>query len=129
MSKSNQTPARAPLTLPRILLHLEGFAAMVVACALYGHYHFSLTWFAAAFLVPDLGMIGYLVGRKVGAASYNAVHTYLVPLAFLALVVLTGHRNLMWMPLVWIAHIGFDRALGYGLKYGDSFNSTHLGRV
>ncbi len=113
----------------RTLLQLEGFAAMVIACSLYGHYHFSLTWFAAAFLVPDLSMVGYLVNRQVGAVCYNAVHTYLVPLAFLALVVLTGHQNLLWMPLVWIAHIGFDRALGYGLKYGDSFSSTHLGRL
>jgi hypothetical protein len=30
---------------------------------------------------------------------------------------------------IWIAHIGFDRALGYGLKYGSGFTHTHLGRI
>jgi len=27
------------------------------------------------------------------------------------------------------AHIGFDRALGYGLKYSKGFGYTHLGRI
>ncbi|MDU3890869.1 MAG: DUF4260 family protein [Serratia liquefaciens] len=29
--------------------------------------------------------------------------------------------------LIWGAHIGFDRALGYGLKYASGFADTHLG--
>ncbi len=31
--------------------------------------------------------------------------------------------------LIWLAHIGIDRALGYGLKYADGFGFTHLGRI
>jgi hypothetical protein len=31
--------------------------------------------------------------------------------------------------LIWLAHIGFDRALGYGLKYKAGFGFTHLGRI
>lgn len=31
--------------------------------------------------------------------------------------------------LIWLLHIGFDRAIGYGLKYPSSFKETHLGRV
>jgi hypothetical protein len=27
------------------------------------------------------------------------------------------------------AHIGIDRALGYGLKYSTGFGFTHLGRI
>ena len=31
--------------------------------------------------------------------------------------------------LVWANHIGVDRLLGFGLKYGSGLGYTHLGRV
>jgi hypothetical protein len=31
--------------------------------------------------------------------------------------------------MIWMAHIGIDRALGYGLKYSAGFTFTHLGRI
>jgi hypothetical protein len=33
------------------------------------------------------------------------------------------------LALIWLAHIGIDRALGYGLKYASGFGFTHLGRI
>jgi hypothetical protein len=30
---------------------------------------------------------------------------------------------------LWLAHSGFDRMLGYGLKSPDGFSFTHLGRI
>jgi hypothetical protein len=33
------------------------------------------------------------------------------------------------MALIWLAHIGMDRMLGYGLKYSGGFKDTHLGRL
>jgi hypothetical protein len=111
----------------RMLLRLEGVAAFAVAVALYAHAGFSWPIFAVLFLAPDLSMLGYFAGPRAGAAAYNFVHTYAValPLAlagfFAALPALTAAG------LILIAHIGFDRALGYGLKYSTAFSDTHLG--
>ncbi len=30
--------------------------------------------------------------------------------------------------MIWCAHIGFDRAFGYGLKYSAGFGFMHRGR-
>lgn len=113
----------------RALLRLEGFAAFAAATACYAHAGFSWPAFALLFLAPDLAMLGYLAGPRLGARSYNLAHTYAAAVA-LALLGFTGG-----MPaaaaggLIWIAHIGFDRALGYGLKYPTAFGDTHFGRV
>ena len=84
--------------------------------------------FATFFLVPDLSMLGYLGGRRLGAACYNAGHSYVGPAALAAFGVADSIPMLLGIACVWIAHIGFDRMLGYGLKYATGFGDTHLGR-
>jgi len=83
---------------------------------------------AALALAPDLAMAGYAFGPKAGARAYNLAHTYLAP-ALLALPGLWAFPALLPVACIWIAHIGFDRALGYGLKSRASFRLTHLGRI
>lgn len=83
--------------------------------------------FAGLFLVPDLSMLGYLANRRLGAALYNAGHTYLAPAALGAVGWGLGLPVLFGPALFWTAHIGFDRLMGYGLKYGAAFGATHLG--
>jgi Domain of unknown function (DUF4260) len=113
----------------RTTLRLEGFAAFGAALALYAHAGFSWPAFALLFLTPDLAMLAYLVGPRVGAVGYNFVHTYALALA-LALAGFFGGLPLAAAAgLIWIAHIGLDRALGYGLKYSTAFADTHLGRI
>jgi hypothetical protein len=69
----------------------------------------------------------------VGAVAYNAVHSYAGPLllAVAALGADAGGTTAVTLAvaLTWGAHIGFDRMLGYGLKYGTGFGETHLGQV
>ncbi len=111
----------------RLLLRLEGFAAFAAALAVYWRNDFS--WLASAlfFLAPDLAMLAYLAGPRAGALGYNFAHTYVLPLT-LALFGLFGSVPFAAAGgLIWIAHIGFDRALGYGLKYPTAFGDTHLG--
>merc|ERR1711938_432683 len=72
-------------------------------------------------------MLGYLAGPRVGAAAYNAAHTQLGPLALGALALGAGPPSLLLGGLIWAAHIGLDRALGYGLKHASGFHHTHLG--
>lgn len=112
-----------------VLLRLEGAAAFAAAIALYAHGGFSWALFAATLLAPDIAMLAYLAGPRLGAAGYNAVHTYVLPVPLVAAGMLTAAPAVTAGALIWIAHIGIDRALGYGLKYPTGFGDTHLGRV
>jgi hypothetical protein len=115
--------------LPRRLLHLEGLAALVAALALYFDAGYGWVLLLALFLAPDLSMVGYVGGPRLGALTYNAVHTTVGPIA-LALVGVLGDAEIATqIALVWLAHIGLDRLLGYGLKYPTAFKDTHLQRV
>ncbi len=114
---------------PRPLLRLEGGAVLIGACFLYHFLHCSWLMFAALFLAPDLFMLGYLFGNRVGARTYNLVHTYTAPLALGFVAFFSPSPLLPGLCLVWAAHIGFDRLLGYGLKYEAGFKDTHLGKV
>ncbi len=85
--------------------------------------------YVALALAPDLSMLGYLAGARAGALAYDAAHTYVVPITLATVGVLADTRALVAVGLIWIAHIGADRALGYGLKYPSGFKDTHLQRV
>jgi hypothetical protein len=74
-------------------------------------------------------MLAYLAGPRVGAVAYNAADVYVPPLTLLVVGFVAGLPAAMAGALIWIAHIGFDRALGYGLKYATGFGDTHLGRI
>ncbi|MGO9983888.1 MAG: DUF4260 domain-containing protein [Rhodomicrobium sp.] len=111
----------------RIVLRLEGLAVLAAACAAYSQTGSGWALFAALFLVPDLSLLGYLAGRNPGAIAYNALHSFILPLALLTAGL--HYPDVRPYALIWIAHIGFDRAIGYGLKYGSGFGHTHLGLV
>jgi len=112
-----------------IALRLEGLAAFAAAMAVYAHSDFSWLAFAILFLTPDVAMLGYFAGHRIGALSYNLGHTYVLALALTLAGFFTGVPFAAAGGLIWIAHIGFDRALGYGLKYSTAFGDTHLGHV
>jgi hypothetical protein len=115
--------------LPRRLLHLEGFAVLVGAVVLYFDAGFGWLLLVVLFVAPDLSMLGYLAGPRAGALSYDLVHTYAGPLA-LGVAGVAGDAELaMQIAMIWLAHIGMDRLLGYGLKYPTGFRDTHLQRV
>lgn len=130
-STSASTAAPAGVTGgPRVLLRLEGAAVLALAAAAYGHLG-AAGWgvFAACFLAPDLAFLGYLAGPRVGAAAYNATHSYLGAALLGATGVALGAPTAIALALIWTAHVGFDRMMGYGLKYASAFGHTHLGRL
>jgi hypothetical protein len=112
---------------PYLILRAEG--AAVFALALLGYARLGSGWglFAALLFLPDLALLGYLAGSRAGALAYNGAHSYVAP----ALVAAGGMfaPGALSLALIWAAHIGLDRALGYGLKYASGFGDTHLGRV
>ena len=104
---------------------------VLLTAALVGFAATGQPWWLlpALIFVPDLSMLGYLGGTRLGAALYNAGHTYLAPAA-VAGGAAAGHRPLLLaVALVWLGHIGMDRSAGYGLKYDTSFTHTHLGHL
>jgi len=114
---------------PKLLLHLEGGVVLVAACAAY--YQLGASWgkFATLFLAPDLFMLGYLVRLDLGAALYNLGHTYVAPFILFLIAYYAHHPGLFAISTIWVAHVGFDRLLGYGLKYPTAFKDTHFGRL
>jgi Domain of unknown function (DUF4260) len=115
--------------LPRFLLHLEGAAVAVAALTIYFWADHPWWLLVVLALAPDLSMIGYAAGPRVGAASYNVAHTYVLPLALGAVGTVTEGKAAVAVALIWLTHIGIDRTIGYGLKYPGGFKDTHLQRV
>ena len=117
------------LARPGVLLRLEGLLVLAAAVSVYAMLLHGRWWiFAVFFLAPDLVLLGYAVpGRPAFAAAlYNAAHTYVLPL-LLAMGAWKAHwRTGELSALIWTAHIAFDRLLGFGLKYPQSFKETHL---
>jgi hypothetical protein len=112
---------------PLILLRIEGAAVLAAATLVYAHIGQSWWMFAALILVPDISMLGYLANTRIGAACYNAVHTVTAPVLLAGLGAGLGSALIISIAAIWLAHIGLDRMLGYGLKYATSFTHTHLG--
>lgn len=110
-------------------LRIEGLALFVAAVAAYLFFGGSWWLFFLLILVPDLSMVGYLAGPVIGAVAYNAMHTTIGPLGLLVLALWGGSDLAVQVAAIWLAHIGIDRALGYGLKYRSAFTETHLGRI
>jgi len=114
----------------RTILRLEGAAMLVLSAAAYSRWgQYGWGFFALLFFVPDLSMVGYLVGPRIGAVTYNAVHAYVGPAALVCAAVLWLGPLWLAIALIWSAHIGFDRAVGYGLKLPAGFQYTHRGPI
>ena len=117
------------LTRPAVLLRIEGGVLLAVTILCYRELHASWILFAALLLAPDLSLAGYAAGVNIGAAVYNLAHTLAGPLVLLGLGIGAVHLSLLPYGIIWIAHIGMDRMLGFGLKYATRFNDTHLQHV
>jgi hypothetical protein len=110
-------------------LRFEGVGAFIAGLALFGWLGGSWLLVIPLLLLPDLSAIGYLRGPRLGALTYNAVHTWAPGLVVLAVGLVAGVSWVAIAGTVLVAHVGVDRAAGYGLKLPISFNDTHLGRI
>lgn len=111
-----------------IFLRVEGACVFALATWMYARFGQSWWLFAALFLVPDVSFAGYLLGPIRGALIYNLAHTYVFALVLIALGIALSHATLLSIGMIWTAHCGIDRAVGYGLKQDEGFKVTHLGR-
>lgn len=122
------TPAVA--ARPLQILRFEGVVLCAAALAAYVTGLDEPWWLVPLLLfTPDAFMVGYAASNRVGAALYNVAHSYPAPAAVGAVALVADRPLWQGVALIWFAHIGMDRALGYGLKYDTGFKDTHLGRI
>ena len=111
------------------LLKTEELAQMLLAVVVFAQLPYAWWVLPATFLLPDLSMLGYLAGPRVGAASYNLLHHKALAVVVGVAGWLLGQPTLVLAGTVLLFHSSFDRMLGYGLKHATGFQDTHLGRV
>ena len=113
----------------KLLLKLE-HVAVLAACYVASLYLGHAWWlFFALLLLPDIGMLGYVVNTKWGAALYNLFHHQGIAVLVIGIGWYTDLRYLLLAGIILLGHSAMDRALGYGLKYASSFQDTHLGKI
>jgi hypothetical protein len=110
---------------------VEAAIIFLVGIALFLHWNDTMRWWAALliFFAPDLSFLGYLVGPKTGAVFYNVLHLYATGAALMAIGLILPLPIVALLGALFMAHAGFDRMLGYGLKLPEGFAFTHLGRI
>jgi hypothetical protein len=111
---------------PRGWLGLEALVLLVGALIAYGVVGEKWWLVPAGLLLPDLAMSGYFAGTRIGAHVYNLAHATPFPAVLLGIGYARSNDVVMAIALIWLAHIGLDRTLGFGLKYNDRFTHTHL---
>jgi hypothetical protein len=117
------------LTDPVMLQRLEGGIMLALSLLIYWKLAGPWLWYVVLILAPDLFMLGYLGGPRLGATLYNIGHTWLLPGILAAVGIIGGASFALDVALIWFGHIGVDRLLGYGLKLPTGFQDTHLGRI
>ena len=114
------------LTRPKVLLRIEAGLDLVLSLIFYQYLHANWILFVVLLLAPDLAILGYIGGTRIGTICYNLIHTFAGPFLLIGYSCLTGSMWLLPYALIWTSHIGLDRMLGFGLKYPTEFRDTHL---
>ncbi len=111
------------------LLRLEELALFLLAIYLFSELDYVWWIFLILLLAPDLGALGYVAGPRIGSIAYNLTHHKAIAVAAYLVGALLGSQILQLVGVIILAHSSLDRVVGYGLKYPDSFDHTHLGWV
>ena len=128
-TETSKINSAVTFTLPSALLRLEALTVFLGAVIAFIHLGGSGLLFVLLILAPDLSAVGYTVNPRIGSMIYDVVHTYAAPALLILVALLTGSVIALQIALIWTAHIGADRLLGFGLKYPTAFKDTHLQRV
>ncbi|GAA4395717.1 DUF4260 domain-containing protein [Nibrella viscosa] len=113
----------------KTILSLEELVQFIVSLVLFGQLPFAWWWFPALILLPDIGMLGYLVNPRLGAYLYNIFHHKGIALLSGVTGLLMHQPVLMLTGVILFGHAAMDRTMGYGLKYTAGFKQTHLGTL
>ena len=111
------------------LLRIEELLMFGLSIYLFSLYNFSWWLYPILILLPDIGMLGYLINTKIGALSYNLFHHKGIAVALFLIGALASISGLALAGIILFGHASMDRIFGYGLKYPDHFKNTHLGTI
>jgi hypothetical protein len=114
---------------PRLVLRIEGAVLLVAALLAFAAAGQAWWLLPAVLFLPDVFMAGYARSTRFGALTYNLAHSYPLPAALSAVALWQDAPVVQAIALLWFAHIGMDRLLGYGLKHDHGFSHTHLGTI
>ena len=101
----------------------------ILSIVMFSQLNFDWWWYVVFFFLPDISFLGYIISTKVGSYCYNIMHHKAIAIVFYVLGLYLNNENIQFGGIVLFGHSSFDRILGYGLKYTDSFNNTHLGGI
>ncbi|GEP51571.1 hypothetical protein FNO01nite_22430 [Flavobacterium noncentrifugens] len=110
-------------------LKLEEFGMFVFGIWLFSLLNYQWWWFLALIFAPDFSMIGYAFGNKTGAFSYNLFHHRGLAILVYLLGIYLKINALQLIGIILFSHASLDRIFGYGLKYENGFQFTHLGKI
>lgn len=110
-------------------LKIEELAQFLLGIFLFSQLNYSWWWFPALLLLPDTGMLGYLINAKIGAFVYNFFHHKAIAIVLGLIGFYFSNSLFVLIGVILFSHAAFDRIFGYGLKYPDSFKNTHLGKI
>jgi hypothetical protein len=110
-------------------LQLEEIAMLGLGIYLFSLLSYPWWLFLALFLVPDIGMLGYIINNRVGALSYNIFHHKGIAILIYITGIYISNELVQLSGIILFTHAAFDRILGYGLKYEKGFKFTHLGEI
>jgi hypothetical protein len=113
----------------KTIIKLEEVMMLALGIYLFDQLDFAWWWFVVLLLAPDIGMLGYLFGNKIGAATYNLFHHKGIAILVYLMGAYIAMPVLQLAGIILFSHSSFDRALGYGLKYDNGFKYTHLGEI
>jgi len=99
-----------------VAMRIVGGAVLVSAGFLYFRLGGGWGMAAVLLLAPDLAFLAFAIGVRPGVMAYNAVHRPIVPFVLLIAGLVVGLDIVVLLGLIWVAHIGMDRAAGYGLR-------------
>jgi len=111
------------------LLKLEELFMFGITIFLFSRMEFTWWWYPALLFTPDLSMLGYLGGTQLGALTYNLIHHKAFGVSVYIIGIISGTPSVQLAGLILFGHSSMDRVLGYGLKYPDAFQNTHLGMI
>lgn len=113
----------------KIMLKLEELAMLLLGIFAFSQVNYSWWWFVGLFFLPDIGMLGYLAGNKIGAFTYNIFHHKGLAISLFFCGIFLKLESLELAGIILFSHSSFDRIMGYGLKYEEGFKITHLGNL
>ncbi|MCP4051582.1 MAG: DUF4260 domain-containing protein [Mesoflavibacter sp.] len=111
------------------VLKLEELLQFALGIYLFSTLSYTWWWFLVLILLPDIGMLGYLINTKTGALTYNVFHHKGLAILIFLVGVYFQIEVMKLIGTILFSHAALDRVFGYGLKYADNFKNTHLGHL